>query len=76
MTGNNPMYIVEARKPDGTLCLDLLSQPPWSVASERQLFKYYSEHSGRTAYQGEPGHRELVVEWFKAKGWAIRPKTW
>lgn len=70
------MYIVEARKPDGSLALDLFSQPPFNTASERQLFEYYSEHSGRTAYPGDEDQKQLVWDWFQSKGWIIRPRTW
>ena len=70
-----PMYVVEARTKSGALDPGA-AQPPFNVASERQLFEYYSDNSGRVAYQGEPEHYELVVGRFASHGWAVRPKTW
>lgn len=70
-----PMYVVEARTPGGALDPGA-EQPPFNVASERQLFEYYGEQSGRMAYQGDQEHYQLVVDWYKSKGWAVRPKTW
>jgi hypothetical protein len=70
-----PMYIVEARQ-SGALNDDKAAQPPFNVASERQLFDYHNEHSDRTAYQGEPGHWAMVKAFFSKRGWVLREKAW
>lgn len=71
------MYVVEARDTGGEIEPAQDKQPPFPVASERQLFDYFNEHQDKfTAYQGEPGHWAMVKAWFSKQGWPVRPKTW
>lgn len=67
----NPLFVVEARDAEGNLVQDKDKQPPWSTASENQLFAYFCEHKGSGGYT-----REDMVQWYKNQGWAIRPRSW
>lgn len=66
------MYVVEARDEDGKLILDKDRQPPFTVASDAQLWEYF--------YNNNPGNHttspERRDEWYVSKGWHIRKKTW
>lgn len=70
-----PMFIVEARDSAGALAPDA-PQPPFNVASQRQLFEHYGDATGRTAYPGEQESETRVMDWYAANGWHVRPKTW
>ena len=64
------VYIIEARKPDGSL--DFNNQTPFLYATEAVLFKYYfNQNKGPSSASWSDLHM-----YFNKQGWYIREKTW
>ena len=64
------MHVVEARE-NGELVTDRARRPPFAVASEAQLFDYYTSREPNGAVTWE-----AMECWFNKQGWYIQPKTW
>ena len=67
----NPLFVVEARDAEGNLVQDKDKQPPFTVASENQLYNYYCENKGPGEYS-----LQAMVDWYNSKGWFIRKRNW
>lgn len=65
------MFVVEARDENDALVTDRAKRPPFAVASESQLFEYYSDNANPC-----PCSWAAMEQWYQSKGWSIRRKEW
>lgn len=64
-------YVMEARHPDGSLNVKA-DFPPITEGTMDDFFRYYfKQHPDK-----ERASQETRTDYFKSKGWYIRPKYW
>lgn len=65
-------FVIEARKPDGSLDVKRVGTEPLQEGTEDQIFKYYFSQFPKK----EGATWQEVIEHFKEKGFTIRKKYW
>ena len=72
-------YVMERRGADGVLDLKG-AQPPFFECTADQISGYYFANGGPTEVSafghGETASQEMIVAWYRERGWFWREKTW
>lgn len=74
MLENMKKYVMERRRPDGSL--DFTGeQPPFIECTADQIIDHYFRNDGKGP-DGPPSSQEEIISWYRERGWTWREKTW